>query len=269
MEWFSSFALLDPKGFVGSSELALMVQATLFMLIVAVPVLALLFFFAVRYRAGNNAHYTPEWEHGRLEELVWWAIPFEIVLILGALTWSSTHELDPPRPLSEEPPLVVQVVALEWKWLFIYPEEGVASVNYLAIPVGRQVRFEITADAPMNAFWIPRLGGMIYAMTGMTTTLHLVADEAGEYPGLSSNYSGDGFAKMKFMANAMPQQEFDEWLLSTRASSRFLNWGEYEQLVAPSTPEAPLVYSGVQAGLYTRVVEQFMPAMGTMPHHAH
>ncbi len=260
-EFFSAFALLNPKGAIGEAELALMVQATLFMLIVAVPVFVLLFFFAWKYRAGNKkAKYQPDWEHAKIDELIWWAIPFEIVLILGALTWSSTHELDPPRPIGEEAPLVVQVVALDWKWLFIYPEQNTASVNYLAMPVDRPVRFEITADAPMNAFWIPQLGGMIYAMTGMSTTLNLVANEEGSYEGLSANYSGEGFSKMKFVAEAMSEEEFETWMLHNRTSSLFLDWQEYERLSEPGLIPAPKQYSGVQNGLYNTVVMQFMPS---------
>jgi len=259
-DFWSLFVVLDPKGAIGLAERDLMVQAILFMLIVAIPVFVLLFGFAWYYRASNKkAKYLPNWEHAKVDELIWWAIPFEIVLILGALTWSSTHELDPRRPLEGEAPLVVQVVALDWKWLFIYPEEQVASVNYLAMPVGRPVSFQITADAPMNSFWIPQLGGMIYAMTGMTTTLHLIADEEGEYKGLSSNYSGDGFAKMKFTAEAMSQEEFDAWVMATKASSRLLTWGEYERLAEPAVLEAPIYYSGVSNNLYNEVVSQFMP----------
>lgn len=259
MDLLSVFAVLDPKGVIGLAERTLMVQATLFMLIVAMPVFFLTFFFAWYYRAGNKkAKYTPDWAHSNMEELIWWAIPLEIVLVLGALTWVSTHELDPPRPIGEEAPLVVQVVALEWKWLFIYPEQEVAMLNYVALPVGQPVRFELTADAPMNAFWIPRLGGMIYAMTGMTTTLHLAADEAGEYEGLSSNYSGEGFAHMRFIAEAMPQEEFNTWVLGARTSSRYLNWQEYLVLKEPSLPERRIVYSGVETGLYNMIVGQFM-----------
>ena len=251
--------MLDPKGAIGAAELQLMVQAMLFMLIVAVPVFVLLFFFAWHYRAGNKkAKYLPEWEHAKIDELIWWAIPFEIVLILGALTWTSTHELDPPKPLEGEPALVVQVVALDWKWLFIYPEQDIATVNYVAMPVGRPVQFNITSDAPMNAFWIPQLGGMLYAMTGMTNTLHLVADEAGEYRGLSANYSGEGFANMKFTAEAMPEGEFDEWVLATKASARFLSWQEYQRLSEPSTADKRIYYAGVENNLYNTIVMQFM-----------
>jgi heme/copper-type cytochrome/quinol oxidase subunit 2 len=154
--------------------------------------------------------------------------------------------------------MVVQVVALEWKWLFIYPEQNVATVNELVIPVGKQVRFEITADAPMNAFWIPELGGMIYAMTGMVTKLHLIADKAGEYQGLSANYSGEGFAQMKFVTKAVPREEFDAWALGAKQSSRFLNWREYSHLAEANVEERPLTYSGVENGLHERVVMQFM-----------
>ena len=256
----SGFVLLDPKGAIGAAELQLMVQATLFMLIVAVPVFILLFFFAWHYRAGNKkAKYLPDWEHAKVDELIWWAIPFEIVLILGALTWTSTAELDPKKPLAtSDSPLVVQVVALEWKWLFIYPEQEIATVNYLAMPVGRPVRFEITADAPMNAFWIPELGGMIYAMTGMKTTLHLVAEEAGEYQGLSANYSGEGFAQMKFTADAMSQEDFDRWVMERKTSLRYLSWQEYVRLSSPGTQVAPIYYAGVESGLHDTIVMQFM-----------
>ena len=267
MDLLSLFAVLDPKGVIGLAERTLMVQATLFMLIVAVPVFILTFFFAWYYRAGNTkAKYTPDWEHSKMEELIWWAIPFEIVLILGALTWTSTHELDPPRPIGQIAPLVVQVVALDWKWLFIYPEQNIATVNYVAMPVGRPVRFEITADAPMNAFWIPSLGGQIYAMTGMVTKLHLVANEAGEFAGRSSNYSGEGFAHMQFVAHAISQEEFEEWTIATKASSRYLNRQEYERLSSPSVAEAPMFYSGFESNLYDTIVMQFMPTMSFGAH---
>lgn len=259
MDFLSSFLILDPKGAIGAAELQLMVQALLFMLIVAVPVFILLFFFAWRYRASNKkAKYMPDWEHAKVDELIWWAIPFEIVLILGALTWTSTHELDPPKPLEGGEPLVVQVVALDWKWLFIYPEEDIASVNYVAFPVDRPVRFEITADAPMNAFWIPQLGGMLYAMTGMVNTLHLIAGEEGEYRGLSANYSGEGFAQMKFAAMAMSEEQFEEWTMERKASSRYLSRYEYELLSEPGIVEQPMFYSDVENGLYNTIVTQFM-----------
>jgi cytochrome o ubiquinol oxidase subunit 2 len=258
---WSLFTVLDPKGAIGVAERALMIHAVEFMLIVAVPVYFLLFFFAYRYRASNKkAEYTPEWEHGRLEELVWWVIPLEIILVLGALTWGSTHRLDPTRALEGGPALQVQVVALDWKWLFIYPEQEVATVNYVMMPVDRPVEFSITADAPMNSFWIPQLGGQIYAMTGMATELNLVANEPGTYAGVSANYSGDGFSSMKFAARAVPEAEFDDWVARTRAASSTLSFSAYKELAKPgaSAPEAS--FAAVEPDLFNAVMMQFMDA---------
>ncbi len=254
---WSLFTVLDPKGAIGLAERGLMVHAVEFMLIVAIPVYFLLFFFAYKYRAGNKkSKYTPEWEHGRLEELVWWVIPLEIVLVLGALTWGSTHRLDPRRALEGSSPLQVQVVALDWKWLFIYPQEGIASVNYLVMPVGRPVQFSITADAPMNSFWIPQLGGQIYAMTGMVTSLNLIANEPGVYAGASANYSGEGFASMKFAAMAVPQAQFDDWAARVNAAGNMLSYTEYQELAKPGT-STPATYGAVGLDLFNTIVRQF------------
>ncbi len=274
MDWLNELVLLFPKGAIAIAERGLMFQATLFMLMVAVPVFILLFFFAWRYRdRGAIANqkqsapkYTPDWAHSNLEELVWWAIPLEIILVLGALTWSSTHELDPKRPLSGGPPLVVEVVALPDKWLFIYPEKNIATVNYVAMPVDVPVRFKITADAPMNSFWIPSLGGQMYAMTGMVTEINLIANEAGEFYGRSANYSGEGFIKMKFIAEAMPKDEFDSWALSTRASSSLLDQPEYVRLKEADTPE-PITYAEVDPNLFDDIVMKF--GMHSAPTHLH
>ena len=192
-----------------------------------------------------------------MEELIWWAIPFEIVLILGALTWTSTHELDPPKPLPGGAPLVVQVVALDWKWLFIYPEEEIATVNYVRLVVDRPVRFEITADAPMNSFWIPELGGQIYAMTGMVTALNLMASREGQFIGKSANYSGVGFAQMKFTAEAVSQESFDTWVQEVKASPDTLSWSEYETLAEPSVANRPMYYGLVEPNLHAMIVSKF------------
>ena len=264
----SLFPVLDPAGAIGVAERGLMIHAVEFMLIVAIPVYILLFFFAYKYRVGNKkAKYAPDVEHGRLEELVWWVVPLEIVLVLGALTWGSTHQLDPRKPLDGAAPLVVQVVALDWKWLFIYPEQGIATVNYLVMPEDRPVRFSITADAPMNSFWIPQLGGQIYAMTGMATELNLVANEPGVYKGASSNYSGDGFAKMKFVASAVPQADFDAWVASTKAATGTLSYAAYQELAQPSIAAAPSYFGAVEQGLFDTVMMQF--ADHGMPAHHH
>ena len=258
MDFLSAFSVLNPMGSIGLAERGLMVHATLFMLIVSVSVLGLLFFFAWYYRAGNKkAKYLPNWEHSRMEELIWWAIPFEIVLVLGALTWTSTHALDPRKAIGDEPPMVIQVVALEWKWLFIYPEENIATVNYVRMPVNKPVRFEITADAPMNSFWIPQLGGQIYAMTGMVTQLHLEATEEGKFNGLSANYSGDGFAQMKFIAEASSEEDFDMWVATVKAFPNILDHHGYADLAAPTVEKDPLYFGRVENGLYNMVIEQF------------
>ena len=272
----SLFAVLDPKGPIGLAERTLMYHAMGFMLIVAVAVYFLLFFFAWRYRdrgASTIANkkgaplYLPNWEHGKLEELAWWVVPLEIVLVLGALTWTSTHELDPRKSLPGGEPLVVQVVALDWKWLFIYPAEGVASANYLALPAGRPVEFKVTADAPMNSFYIPRLGSQIYAMTGMVNTLNLVADQPGEYEGISANYSGAGFVQMQFAVQALAPTDFDTWVASTRAAPTTLDFAEYKKLAAPSTLKAPMYYAAVAPDLFEDIVMQFMYQYS--PTHAH
>jgi cytochrome o ubiquinol oxidase subunit 2 len=260
MPLLSAFSVLDPKGFVGLAERGLMVHAVEFMLIVALPVYILLFFFAWWYRAGNaKATYVPNWEHAKMEELIWWAIPFEIVLILGALTWTSTHTLDPRKALdSTVQPLVVEVVALDWKWLFIYPEQHIATVNYVEMPIDRPVRFEVTADAPMNSFWIPQLGGQIYAMTGMINELNLIANEPGVFAGGSANYSGDGFAQMKFSAHAVSQEDFDVWVQEVKSTKSLLSFDAYNALAKPSIGNEVTYYGGVETNLFNMIVAKFM-----------
>ena len=265
MDWLSRLVLLFPAGTIALAERDLMFQATLFMLIVAVPVFGLIFFFAWHYRAGNTkAKYTPEWAHSNLEELIWWAIPLEIVLILGALTWVSTHELDPRRALSSDKPLVVEVVALDWKWLFIYPEQKIATLNYVEFPAGRPVEFRITADAPMNSFWIPSLGGQIYAMTGMVNELNLLAPQAGRFEGRSANYSGAGFASMHFVAQADTPEKFDAWVASVQNSYPALSEEAYAELAKPAT-SSPASYGAVSSNLFDTIVGKFMQSFESTP----
>ncbi len=260
MHPLGTFSVLQPQGTIGLMERALMIHAVEFMLIVAVPVYILIFFFAWWYRAGNTkARYMPEWEHSKMEELIWWAIPFEIVLVLGALTWSSTHELDPRKNIDPNvPPLVIEVVALDWKWLFIYPAENIATVNYLRIPAGRPVEFDVTADAPMNSFWIPQLGGQIYAMTGMVNAINLEASGPGVYAGGSANYSGVGFAQMKFTAESTSQSDFDAWVEAVRAATSTLSLSAYQKLAEPSASAAPVYFGSVAPNLYNSIVMRFM-----------
>ena len=251
--------LLFPSGSIALAERNLGAVAVFLMLIVVVPVYALIIFISTRYRAENvGAKYTPDWEHSRLEEFVWWIIPFEIVLVLGALTWGGTHTLAPEASLaSTQKPLTVQVVALPWKWLFLYPEQGVASVNELDIPAGRPVEFQITADAPMNSFWIPALGGQMYAMSGMVTNLHLEADAPGTYEGQSANYSGEGFAQMNFPVHVMDGDGFDEWAKTAASSSDSLTPDTYMMLAKPSSNE-PIRYYGTMTLDFMDIVDMSM-----------
>jgi len=252
--------MFGAAGIIARQESTLIIEALLLMLVVGIPVIALAGYFAWRYRAGNkDARYEPEWEHSAMDELVWWAVPFEIVLILGALAWLSAHTLDPYRPLaSSAPPLTVEVVSLNWKWLFIYPAQGVATVNYLAIPAAVPVSFRLTSDAPMNALWIPALGGQEMTMPGMVTQLHLMADGPGEYTGLSSNFSGEGFAGMQFPVYSMTQEEFAQWVAQTKAATSSLDWNSYEALAQPSDNNPAAFYRLSDPNLYTEIVNQFM-----------
>ncbi len=232
--------LLSPKGQVGVEERDLMLFATGVMLLVVLPVIFMTLFFAWRYRSTNEkADYQPDWHHSTRIELVVWLIPLVIIVVLGAITWMGSHRLDPYRPL-ETPatatmkPLNVEVVSLDWKWLFIYPDQGVASVNEMAAPVGVPINFKLTSSSMMNSFFIPELGGQVYTMPGMRTALHLIADHAGDYDGISANFSGQGFAQMRFKAHALDQAGFDKWVADAKAGGQVLDRARYASLVQPS-----------------------------------
>ncbi len=252
--------VLNPSGAIAIAERNLIITSTLLMLIVVVPVFFLTFFFSWKYRATNaRARYTPNWEHNTFEEFIWWAVPCVIILVLANITWRTSHALDPYKPIdSGEAPLQVQVVALNWKWLFIYPEEKIASVNYLEIPAHRPIHFRITADAPMNSFWIPALAGQIYAMAGMTTQLHAIANSPGEFEGSSANFSGSGFAGMKFVTHAVPQHEFDAWVDEMHRAPLVLDIDTYTALAAPSENISPIYFSWTEPGLFDHVIKKYM-----------
>jgi cytochrome o ubiquinol oxidase subunit II len=238
-------AVLDPMGPIGSAERSIILLATGLMLIVVVPVIAMTLAFAWRYRASNSdAVYAPEWDHSRGIEAVVWLVPCLIIAALGTVTWVSTHRLDPTRPIaSREKPITVEVVSLDWKWLFIYPDLKIASVNELAMPVGVPVAFRLTSSSVMNAFFIPALGSQIYTMAGMQTQLGLLASKAGRYEGFSANYSGDGFSDMNFTARAMSAADFASWVERARASPRALTLASYRELARPSE-KVPVAYYG-------------------------
>lgn len=255
----SDLALLNPKGSVGMAEKSLILTATGAMLLVVVPVIILTLLFAWRYRASNrHATYAPKWCFSMAIEVAVWTIPALIVLFLGIITWKTSHELDPYKPLeSKVKPINVEVVALNWKWLFIYPDLGIATVNQLAMPVGTPVNFRITSDSVMNSFFIPQLGTQIYAMAGMQTRLHLIADEAGDYAGISSNYSGKGYSDMKFRALAMSDKDFDAWVKNARATTEHLSMDEYSAIAKPSEKNPVRYFSSVDRNLFRNVVAKY------------
>jgi cytochrome o ubiquinol oxidase subunit 2 len=248
--------LLDPKGPIGAAERDIIYLAIGLMLLVVIPAIAMAIVFAWKYRASNTkAIYAPNWSHSTAIEVVVWTVPVIIILILGTVTWIATHTLDPRRPIaSDQKPLEVQVVSLDWKWLFIYPEYGVASVNELALPVGRPVHFSLTSSGVMNAFFVPQLGSQIYTMAGMQTQLFLRADHPGSYLGLSANYSGRGFADMQFQAKALEPAALKAWIARAK-TAKPLDTAAYRTLAAPAA-HAVVFYGKVEEGLYERILNQ-------------
>lgn len=252
--------VLNAAGPIAGQQRSLLIFASLLSLFVVIPVFVLTFWIAWNYRATNKkARYEPEWDGDTAIEALWWGIPLVLIIILSLVTWRTSHSLDPFRPIaSDQKPLEVQVVALQWKWLFIYPEQNIATLNYVQFPEDRPVTFTITSDAPMNSFWIPQLGGQIYAMSGMSTKLHLLADQPGSYRGLSANISGTGFADMAFTAESTTQDNFDNWVRMVQQSAAPLDMTTYTTLAQPSKDFPRLTYSPVQDKLYDEIVDQFM-----------
>lgn len=263
-------ALLDPKGIIAASEKHLLIDSVLLMLIVVIPVILLSFIFVWKYRTKNNqAKYRPNWSHSNALEAVCWAIPCIIIGILATMTWISSHKLDPYRPLdTKQKPLVIQVIALDWKWLFIYPKQHIATVNTILIPTNAPVRFEITADAPMNSLEIPQLAGQIYAMPGMRTKLNLMANTDGVYDGFSTNFSGDGFSGMKFTVKATSKKQFDTWVRSVQKSKRKLTKRAYELLTLPSENVPPRYFSSPENNLFKNVIAKYMKPTNRKEKHA-
>lgn len=261
--------VLNPKGEIANKQRDLIVLATVLSAIVVLPVFVLTFFIGWRYKESNKkAKYTPEWGGSKILESIWWGIPIILILILSIITFKSSHDLDPFKPIqSAKKPVTIQVVALQWKWLFIYPEEGIATVNYVEFPVDTPINFEITADAPMNSFWIPQLGGQIYAMSGMSTHLNLIANETGSYDGSSANISGEGFSSMKFVAKATTRGDFDRWVDESHFKNNVLGQTSYAELAKPSANEVPTVYSDVDPELYTMIMKKYV-ASGHRGSHA-
>lgn len=260
--------LIHSKGMIGKDERDLIFTAVALMLLVVVPVIILTLVFAYKYRDTNpNAKYDPDFTHSTKIEVVIWGVPIIIIGILAAIVWKSTHALDPYKPIEVEgaKPVNVEVVALDWKWLFIYPEQHIATVNYLQLPVGVPVNFKLTADAPMNSFIIPQLGGQIYAMAGMKTQLHLVADEEGVYDGRGYVINGEGFNGMHFKAHVTSQAEFDNWVNEVKNSPNNLTTDAYKELSKPTQYVQPQFYGTVADNLFDNIVMKYMmPGMEDM-----
>ena len=251
-----SYALMDPHGPIGRQEKLILIDSLVIMLAIVIPVIIATLAFAWWYRAGNaKAVRHLDWSYSGRIEFVVWAIPALVILFLGGIAWISSHDLDPPKPIeSGTAVLDVDVVALDWKWLFIYPDAGVASVNKLVLPVGMPVRFHMTSAGVMNSFFIPQLGSQIYAMAGMDTRLNLMVDDPGTYHGLSAQFSGDGFSDMTFDVAAVPRQDFEQWLDGTRTGGGTLDAPAYGMLTRPTQRESPHTYGTVSNGIFEAIV---------------
>ncbi|AYD03349.1 ubiquinol oxidase subunit II [Neorhizobium sp. NCHU2750] len=257
--------VMSPSGDIAKQQADLIVVSTILMLLIIVPVICLSLYFAWHYRQSNTkAKYDPEWHHSTRLEVVIWSAPLAIIIALGSITWISTHKLDPFRPLDRidaerqipagTKPLEVDVVALDWKWLFFYPEYGIATVNEIAAPVDRPITFNITATSVMNSFYIPALAGQIYAMPGMETKLHAVINHEGEYEGISANFSGPGFSHMRFKFHGQSQQGFDQWVAMVKQNGTALSRDAYLKLAKPSEKEPVHYYASADDGLYHKIL---------------
>src|SRR5690348_8637228 len=254
-------SILAPAGPVDAAERLILLDSLTIMLAIVVPTIFATLAFAWWFRASNTrAIHMPDWDYSGRVELIVWSIPTLVILFLGGLIWDSSHDLDPSRTISSPTlPLQIQVVALDWKWLFIYPQQGVASVNSLVVPAGVPLHFAITSATVFNVFFVPRLGSQIYAMNGMVTQLNLQADEPGTYLGLSAQFSGDGFPGMTFSVNSMRAEQFNQWVATARSVGPELNEQAYRNLLRQSQNIRPYTYGAVQAGLFDRIARLQMP----------
>ena len=256
-----SGGVLDPAGPVGHAERTILLNALAIMLAIVVPVILATLVFAWWFRASNTkARYLPTFAYSGRIELIVWSIPALVVFFLGGIAWIGSHDLDPAQPLaSKHEPLKVQVVALDWKWLFIYPQAGVASINRLVVPEGVPLQLHITSASVLNVFFVPQLGSEIYAMNGMLSQLNLQADQTGLYHGLAAHFSGDGFSDMGFEVRSVTQSEFDSWAVAARAEGTALDASAYRLLLRQTQNVTPYTYRTVQAGLFDAILTQQLP----------
>jgi cytochrome o ubiquinol oxidase subunit 2 len=253
--------VLAPIGPVGDAERTILLDSLVIMLAIVIPTIIATLAFAWWFRAGNRrARYLPTWAYSGELELLVWSIPALVVLFLGGIAWIGSHDLDPARPLaSGSKPLEVEVVSLDWKWLFIYPEQRLASINLMVVPVGRPLQLRVTSATVMNVFFVPRLGSQIYSMHGMATHLNLQADQPGLYPGLSANFSGDGFSDMAFDLQAVTSAQFNDWATATRTAGDVLDDAAYRGLLRQTTNVKRHTYREIAPGLFDRIVSQKLP----------
>lgn len=260
--------MLDPKGVITYQERRLFYNTLALMMFIVIPVIVMSFTFVYHYQAKHRLPiYRPNWSHDLFLEILWWGIPLGIIVVLGALTWQKTHELDPFRRISgtTQAPLTVQVIALPWKWLFIYPQQHIATLNYLVMPLNQPVEYLITADnVPMSAFFIPQIGSQIYAMAGMQTKLNLLANVLGTYDGMNALFNGDGFSDMHFEVHVLTPEAMQQWFAQVKQSPQQLNDATYLQLLKPSKADKPMFYSTVPDQLYENVLMLYMNSVGTV-----
>lgn len=260
IHFYDFLDVLFPIGSIGIEQRNLLLIIQVLMLVIIIPVYVLTFIFSWKYAAGNpKGEYDPDLVDNTWAEVAWWGIPLVMTIIVSVLTWIKTHELDPFRPIqSDKKPVTIEVVALQWNWLFLYPEEKVASMNFLQIPVNTPIRFLITADAPMNSFWIPDLGGQIYAMPKMRTELNLIANEEGDFRGSSANLSGEGFAGMHFVTRSSNEDDYQKWIASAQESKNILDLEQYRQLAKPTEKHPVELYQLGELDLFNQIMRKYM-----------
>lgn len=261
--------VLDPKGPIGESQKDLIYISTIICAVIIIPTLILAGVIVWRYRdkAGRKASYKPNWEHNTKLEVTWWTIPIIAIVILAIITVRYTYLLEPSKAIvSEKKPITIQVTSLDWKWLFKYPEEGIATVNYIKIPEDVPVKFQLTSDTAMNSFWVPQLGGQIYTMSGMAMTLFLQADEQGSYFGSGANFNGKDFAQMRFKVDATSEEDYKLWIADVKATSPALTMEGFEKLTEPGSSEKQL-FSSFPEGLFDKIVMQYANGSNSGHHH--
>jgi cytochrome o ubiquinol oxidase subunit 2 len=253
--------ILDPQGPIGAADTAILIDSVAIMLAIVLPTIVAIFAFAFWFRASNTkARYLPNWEYSGRIELVVWSVPALTIILLGGVAWIGAHQLDPAKAVEgSAKPLTIQAVSLDWKWLFIYPDQRVATINTLAVPAGVPLRFELTSSSVMNVFFIPQFGSMIYTMNGMATQLNLRADRPGTFQGLSAHFSGDGFSDMHFDVHVVPSEQFSKWAQDASRAEKSLDELSYGEIAKPSMKSQPAVYRLADPQLFNSIVTQKLP----------